>query len=174
MKQQRLLPESNLFTAKGINIQHIRRGEPGGFKAGALKHGLSWAKGEFIAIFDADFIPAKDFLQKAVPYFRNEQVGMVQTRWGHINKNASLFTSLQALALDGHFSIEQTGRNAAGYFINFNGTGGVWRKTCILDAGNWQADTLTEDLDLSYRAQLKGGNLFTSEEVTSPAELPPL
>jgi cellulose synthase/poly-beta-1,6-N-acetylglucosamine synthase-like glycosyltransferase len=159
---------------KGINIQHIRRERREGFKAGALKHGLSLAQGEFIAIFDADFVPAKDFLQKAVPYFRNSQVGMVQTKWGHINKDASLFTSLQALALDGHFSIEQTGRNAAGYFINFNGTGGVWRKACILDAGNWQADTLTEDLDLSYRAQLKGWQFVYLEDVTSPAELPPV
>lgn len=159
---------------RAITIQHIRRESREGFKAGALKHGLSLAKGEFIAIFDADFIPPKDFLQKAIPYFRNEKVGMVQTRWGHINKNASLFTSLQALALDGHFSIEQTGRNTAGYFINFNGTGGVWRKACILDAGNWQADTLTEDLDLSYRAQLKGWKFVYLEDVTSPAELPPV
>lgn len=159
---------------RNLNIQHIRRESREGYKAGALKHGLALAKGEYIAIFDADFIPAKDFLQQGLPFFGDEQVGMVQTRWGHINKNASLFTSLQALALDGHFSIEQTGRNAAGYFINFNGTGGIWRKTCILDAGNWQADTLTEDLDLSYRAQLKDWKFIYLEGVTSPAELPPV
>ena len=159
---------------RGINIRHIRRDSRTGFKAGALKHGLSLAKGEFIAIFDADFVPPKDFLLKVLPYFSNKEVGMVQTRWGHINSATSLFTSLQALALDGHFSIEQTGRNAAGYFINFNGTGGIWRKACILDAGNWQADTLTEDLDLSYRAQLKGWRFVYLEDVTSPAELPPV
>ncbi len=157
-----------------INIQHIRRARREGFKAGALKHGLNLAKGNFIAIFDADFLPLNDFLQKTIPYFKNEKVGMVQTKWGHINKEASLFTSLQAMALDGHFSIEQTGRNTAGYFINFNGTGGVWRKECILDSGNWQADTLTEDLDLSYRAQLKGWKFIYLENVTAPAELPPV
>ena len=157
-----------------INVHHIRRATREGFKAGALKHGLSLAKGELIAIFDADFLPSKDFLQKTTPYFMDQYVGMVQTKWGHINKNSSLLTSLQAIALDGHFSIEQTGRNAAGYFINFNGTGGIWRKDCILDAGNWQADTLTEDLDLSYRAQLKGWKFLYLEDVTTPAELPPV
>lgn len=159
---------------KNISIQHIRRANREGFKAGALKHGLAIAKGELIAIFDADFLPQKDFLQKTIPYFADEHIGMVQTKWGHINKNSSLLTSLQAIALDGHFSIEQTGRNAAGYFINFNGTGGVWRKQCILDAGNWEADTLTEDLDLSYRAQLKGWKFIYLEDVTTPAELPPV
>jgi len=157
-----------------INVHHIRRATREGFKAGALKHGLSLAKGELIAIFDADFLPSKDFLQKTTPYFEDQHVGMVQTKWGHINKNSSLLTSLQAIALDGHFSIEQTGRNAAGYFINFNGTGGVWRKDCILDAGNWEEDTLTEDLDLSYRAQLKGWKFLYLEDVTTPAELPPV
>ena len=127
-----------------------------------------------VAIFDADFLPPKDFLQKTIPYFQDECVGMVQTKWGHVNENSSLLTRLQAIALDGHFSIEQTGRNSAGYFINFNGTGGVWRKKSILDAGNWQADTLTEDLDLSYRAQLKGWKFIYLEGVTTPAELPPV
>ncbi len=159
---------------RNINIQHLRRPNREGFKAGALKHGLSLAKGQLIAIFDADFLPPKDFLHNTIPFFKDRQVGMVQTKWGHINKHASLFTSLQALALDGHFSIEQSGRNAAGLFINFNGTGGVWRKECILDAGNWQADTLTEDLDLSYRAQLKGWKFIYLEDVIAPAELPPL
>jgi cellulose synthase/poly-beta-1,6-N-acetylglucosamine synthase-like glycosyltransferase len=159
---------------RNINIQHIRRPTREGYKAGALKHGLSLAKGEMIAIFDADFLPPKDFLHKTIPYFEDTEIGMVQTKWGHINKNSSLITSLQSIALDGHFSIEQTGRNAAGYFINFNGTGGVWRKECILDAGNWEADTLTEDLDLSYRAQLKGWKFIYLENVTTPAELPPV
>jgi cellulose synthase/poly-beta-1,6-N-acetylglucosamine synthase-like glycosyltransferase len=159
---------------RNINIQHIRRATREGYKAGALKHGLSLAKGEIIAIFDADFLPPNDFLHKTIPYFSDQRVGMVQTKWGHLNKNSSLLTSLQAIALDGHFSIEQTGRNAAGYFINFNGTGGVWRKECILDAGNWEADTLTEDLDLSYRAQLKGWKFVYLEDVTTPAELPPV
>ena len=159
---------------RNINIQHIRRTNREGFKAGALKHGLEVAKGEFIAIFDADFLPPKDFLEKTIPYFADKQIGMVQTKWSHINKNASLLTALQAIALDGHFSIEQTGRNSAGYFINFNGTGGVWRKACILDAGNWEADTLTEDLDLSYRAQLKGWKFLYLEDLPTPAELPPV
>ncbi|MBA4141091.1 MAG: glycosyltransferase [Segetibacter sp.] len=159
---------------RNINIQHIRRTNREGFKAGALKHGLGLAKGELISIFDADFLPSKDFLKKTLPFFNAADVGMVQTKWGHINKHSSLLTSLQAIALDGHFSIEQTGRNAAGYFINFNGTGGVWRKECIIDAGNWQADTLTEDLDLSYRAQLKGWKFIYLEDVVTPAELPPL
>ncbi len=159
---------------RNINIKQIRRTNREGFKAGALKHGLEMAKGELIAIFDADFLPPKDFLHNTVPHFADESIGMVQTKWGHINKNASLLTRLQAMALDGHFSIEQTGRNDAGFFINFNGTGGVWRKKCIIDAGNWQADTLTEDLDLSYRAQLKGWKFIYLEDVTTPAELPPL
>jgi cellulose synthase/poly-beta-1,6-N-acetylglucosamine synthase-like glycosyltransferase len=157
-----------------INIQQIKRTNREGFKAGALKHGLALAKGELIAIFDADFLPTKDFLQKTIPYFSDDRVGMVQSKWGHINKEASVFTHLQAIALDGHFSIEQTGRNAAGYFINFNGTGGIWRKDCIIDSGNWQADTLTEDLDLSYRAQLKGWKFIYLEDLTAPAELPPV
>ncbi|HZH01609.1 MAG TPA: cellulose synthase family protein [Flavisolibacter sp.] len=159
---------------KNIDVQHIKRANREGFKAGALKHGLSLANGELIAVFDADFLPPKDFLHKTLPYFTDEHIGMVQTKWGHINKEASLLTNLQAIALDGHFSIEQTGRNAAGYFINFNGTGGVWRKQCILDAGNWEADTLTEDLDLSYRAQLKDWKFIYLEDVTTPAELPPV
>lgn len=158
---------------KGIKIYHIRRNNREGFKAGALKHGLSLAKGEFFAVFDADFLPSKDFLQKTLPYFLDSSVGMVQTKWGHLNKHTSLLANLQAIALDGHFSIEQQGRNAAGYFINFNGTAGIWRKETILDAGNWQADTLTEDFDLSYRAQMKGWKFQYLENVITFAELPP-
>ncbi len=157
----------------GFDIQHIRRGDRTGYKAGALKHGLASARGEFIAIFDADFVPKPDFLHKTLPYLmKDEKVGMVQTRWEHLNSDYSLLTRTQAMALDGHFVIEQDVRNRVGYFMNFNGTGGVWRKTCIEDAGNWQSDTLTEDLDLSYRAQLKGWKFKYLNHVTTPAELP--
>lgn len=158
--------------AEGFDIKHIRRGTREGFKAGALKYGLERAKGEFVAIFDADFIPHKDFLKKTLSFFTDEKVGLVQTRWEHLNGDYSILTKAQALALDGHFVIEQTVRNKAGFFINFNGTGGIWRKTCIEDAGNWHADTLTEDLDLSYRAQLKGWRFVFLKDFTSPAELP--
>lgn len=156
----------------GFNILHLRRENREGFKAGALKEGLKTAAGKFIAIFDADFVPQKDFLKKTIPYFSNEKVGMVQTRWEHLNSDYSLLTKAQALALDGHFVIEQNVRNKAGFFINFNGTGGVWRKSAIEDAGNWHSDTLTEDLDLSYRAQLLGWKFIFLRDFTSPAELP--
>ncbi len=159
---------------QNISIQHIQRTNREGFKAGALKNGLSLAKGEYLAVFDADFLPSKDFLKRTIPFFADPSIGMVQTKWGHINKETSLLARLQAIALDGHFSIEQQGRNAAGYFINFNGTAGVWRKQAILDAGNWQADTLTEDFDLSYRAQMKGWRFKYLEDFITPAELPPL
>ncbi|GAB4288406.1 MAG: glycosyltransferase [Ignavibacteriaceae bacterium] len=157
---------------EGFDIQHIRRGSREGFKAGALKEGMKTAKGEYIAIFDADFIPHKDFLKRTLSFFSDEKVGMVQTRWEHINGDYSILTKAQALALDGHFVIEQTVRNKAGFFINFNGTGGVWRRKCIEDAGNWHSDTLTEDLDLSYRAQLNGWRFVFLKDFTSPAELP--
>ena len=156
----------------GFNIKQIRRSNRTGFKAGALKEGLKTAEGEFIAIFDADFIPNSNFLINTLPYFYDDRVGMVQTRWEHLNENYSLLTRVQALALNGHFVIEQTVRNKAGFFINFNGTGGVWKKSCILDAGNWDGDTLTEDLDLSYRAQLKGWKFVFLRDITTPAELP--
>ncbi len=158
--------------AEGFDIVHIRRSSREGFKAGALKEGLKIAKGEFIAIFDADFIPQKSFLQKTLKFFSDEKIGMVQTRWDHLNGDYSLLTRAQALALDGHFVIEQTVRNKAGLFINFNGTGGIWRKKCIEDAGNWHTDTLTEDLDLSFRAQLIGWKFIFLKDYTSPAELP--
>lgn len=159
---------------KGIDIQQVRRGERTGFKAGALREGMKTAKGDFLAIFDADFIPDKYFLKQAIAAFTTPEIGMVQTRWGHLNKNASILTKAQAFTIDAHFRIEQTGRNSTGCFINFNGTAGVWRKECIADAGNWQDDTLTEDLDLSYRAQLKGWRFVYLEHVISPAELPPV
>lgn len=156
----------------GIDIQHIRRSNREGFKAGALKEGLKTAKGEFIAIFDADFLPQDDWLYQTVPYFKDKNIGVVQTRWGHINRNYSTLTRIQAFMLDAHFTLEQVGRNCKGHFINFNGTAGIWRKECIYDAGNWQGDTLTEDIDLSYRAQLNNWKFKYLEHVETPAELP--
>ena len=156
----------------GIDIQHIQRENRSGFKAGALKEGLKIAKGEFIAIFDSDFMPNPDWLQHTVPYFKDSEIGVVQTRWAHLNRDYSLLTKIQAFALDFHFILEQTGRNFGRHFINFNGTAGIWRKECILDAGNWSGDTLTEDLDLSYRAQLKKWKFKYLEDVETPAELP--
>lgn len=158
--------------ASGLDIKHIRRTNREGFKAGALKSGLKIAKGEFIAIFDADFMPKKDWLKLTIPFFKTKNIGLVQTRWGHINREYSLLTKIQAFALDAHFTLEQVGRNSKGHFINFNGTAGVWRKQCIIDAGNWEGDTLTEDLDLSYRAQLKNWKFKYLENVETPAELP--
>jgi cellulose synthase/poly-beta-1,6-N-acetylglucosamine synthase-like glycosyltransferase len=158
--------------ATGLDITHIRRENRQGYKAGALKEGLEIAKGEFIAIFDADFLPDSDWLKKTVIYFKDEEIGVVQTRWGHINRDYSTLTKIQAFALDAHFTLEQVGRNSKGHFINFNGTAGIWRKECILDAGNWEGDTLTEDLDLSYRAQLKDWKFKYLEDVETPAELP--
>mgnify|MGYP001457996415 CR=1 FL=1 len=162
----------NEYRENGFNIKYIHRDNRQGYKAGALKEGLEIAEGEFIAIFDADFVPNTDFLIRTVPHFSNKEIGMVQTRWEHLNEEFSYLTRAQALALDGHFVLEQQVRNKAGFFINFNGTAGIWRKECILDAGNWASDTLTEDLDLSYRAQLKGWKFRFLNDVTSPAELP--
>lgn len=159
-------------TGSLVDLQLIRRPERIGFKAGALAYGLKIAKGEFIPIFDADFVPSPDFLKKTIPHFHNPKVGVVQTRWTHLNEDHSLLTKLQAFGLDAHFFIEQGGRNANGHYINFNGTAGVWRKATIEDAGGWSADTLTEDLDLSYRAQVKGWEFVYREDIGSPAELP--
>jgi cellulose synthase/poly-beta-1,6-N-acetylglucosamine synthase-like glycosyltransferase len=156
----------------GFDIKHIRREIRSGFKAGALKEGMLTAKGEYVAIFDADFVPSPNFLKKTLGFFTDDNVGMVQTRWEHLNEDYSMLTKVQALALNGHFVIEQTVRNKAGFFINFNGTGGIWKKNCIVDAGNWHADTLTEDLDLSFRAQLKGWKFVYLRDYTTPAELP--
>ncbi len=156
----------------GLDIKHIIRTDRTGFKAGALKEGLKIAKGEFIAIFDADFLPKPNWLKRTILYFKDEHIGVVQTRWSHINRNYSLLTKIQAFALDAHFTLEQVGRNSKGHFINFNGTAGIWRKECIIDAGNWEGDTLTEDLDLSYRAQLKNWKFKYLEDVETPAELP--
>lgn len=157
-----------------LNSKYIHRVNRQGFKAGALKEGLEKAGGEFIAIFDADFVPDPDFLLKTLGFFEDEAVGLVQTRWTHLNENYSVLTRLQAFALDAHFMVEQMGRNSQDAFINFNGTGGIWRKSCILDSGNWQEDTLTEDLDLSYRAQKRGWKFVYRPDIESPAELPPV
>lgn len=159
-------------SSEGFDIVHVRRPDRKGFKAGALAYGTGIAKGDFIAIFDADFVPSADFLLRTVPLFQSERVGVVQTRWEHLNEDYSLLTRLQAFGLDAHFSVEQKGRQAGGHFINFNGTAGIWRKSCIEDAGGWQSDTLTEDLDLSYRAQLRGWQFEYLEDLGSPAELP--
>ena len=160
------------YQSKGFQIQQIRRVDRTGYKAGALKEATEQAKGEFIAIFDADFLPRKDFLLNTIPHFQNPKVGVVQTRWEHINQNYSLLTKLQAMQLNVHFTVEQQGRKSGNYMLQFNGTAGVWRKSTIKDAGGWEADTLTEDLDLSYRAQLKGWEITFLEKFGSPAELP--
>ncbi|MGY3087376.1 cellulose synthase/poly-beta-1,6-N-acetylglucosamine synthase-like glycosyltransferase [Hymenobacter sp. UYAg731] len=161
------------YAAQGLRISHVCRPNRAGYKAGALRYGLEENADEFVAIFDADFVPDPDFLRRTIPYFlQDKKVGVVQTRWGHLNEDESLLTRLQAFGLNAHFLIEQVGRTAAGFFINFNGTGGVWRRACIDDAGGWHTDTLTEDLDLSYRAQLRGWSFIYRPEIVAPAELP--
>jgi len=164
--------EVEKFKKKGFNIKYIHREKREGYKAGALKEGMEKAEGEYFAIFDADFIPHPDILKKTLPHFTDPLVGMVQVRWEHINKNYSLLTRIQSLLLDGHFVIEHIARSRSGRFFNFNGTAGIWRKKCIESAGGWKSDTLTEDLDLSYRAQIKGWKFVYLLDVTSPAELP--
>jgi cellulose synthase/poly-beta-1,6-N-acetylglucosamine synthase-like glycosyltransferase len=160
------------FAEQGTDIKYIHRTNRTGYKAGALEAGLEVARGEFIAIFDADFIPTADFLTRLMPYFSDTGVGMVQARWGHINQDYSLLTKAQSILLDGHFVLEHGGRNRGGRFFNFNGTAGIWRRTAIADAGGWQHDTLTEDLDLSYRAQLRGWRFVFVPDVIAPAEVP--
>ena len=156
----------------GFDVSHIQRTDRTGYKAGALKYGTDIARGEFIAIFDADFLPNKDFLKRSIKKFADDKVGVVQSRWTYTNENYSLLTKMQAFGLNAHFTVEQVGRNSQNHFINFNGTAGVWRKKCISDAGGWEADTLTEDLDLSYRAQLKGWKFIYLSDLESPSELP--
>ncbi|MEM0481431.1 MAG: glycosyltransferase [Nitrososphaerota archaeon] len=158
------------YRAKGINIVHIKRNDRKGFKAGALQYALQNSSGEFIAIFDADFIPQPSFLIQILPYFTDSRIGVVQARWGHLNRYYSPLTAAQALSLDLHFTIEQRGRSSR-YFLNFNGTAGVWRRACIEDAGGW-IDSLAEDLDLSYRAQLKGWRIVYIDDLVVPAEVP--
>ncbi len=158
--------------AQGINAYLIHRTDRTGFKAGALENGLKVAKGELVAVFDADFEPGPSILADTVNYFFDDKVGMVQVRWGHINRRYSLLTRIQSLMLDGHFVIEHGARHRSGRFFNFNGTAGIWRRSAISDAGGWEHDTLTEDMDLSYRAQLKGWRFVYLPEVVAPAEIP--
>ncbi len=158
--------------AAGLDIHYVHRSNRRGFKAGALEHGLSLARGELVAVFDADFIPEPDFLRRTVHHFTDPNVGMVQARWGHLNREYSTLTQAQAILLDGHFVLEHTARNRSGRFFNFNGTAGIWRREAILDGGGWQHDTLTEDLDLSYRAQMRGWRFVYLPDVVTPAEVP--
>lgn len=160
------------WRTRGWDIVHLHRRLRRGYKGGALREGLTVAKGDLIAVFDADFVPPSRFLVETVPHFQDPAIGMVQARWTHLNESYSILTRAQAAALDGHFLIEHTVRNRNGAFINFNGTAGIWRRRAILDAGNWQDDTLTEDLDLSYRSQLAGWQFLFLPEVECPAELP--
>ena len=161
------------FAARGFNIHYMHRVDRTGYKAGALEAGLKKASGEYIAIFDADFVPPREFLRQTLPYFESDpNIGMVQARWGHINAEYSLLTKIQSILLDAHFVLEHGSRNRAGCFFNFNGTAGVWRRAAIASAGGWQHDTLTEDLDLSYRAQLQGWRFVFLPDVVSPAEVP--
>jgi cellulose synthase/poly-beta-1,6-N-acetylglucosamine synthase-like glycosyltransferase len=161
------------LSAQGIDIVHIQRPNRDGYKGGALQYGLNFVAGDIIAIFDADFVPPKNFLKRTLPYFdRDSQIGCLQTRWGHINRESSWLTRTQASGIDGHFIIEQETRSESKAFLNFNGTAGVWRKSCIEDAGGWHHDTLTEDLDLSYRAQLHGWRIRYLPHIITPAELP--
>jgi cellulose synthase/poly-beta-1,6-N-acetylglucosamine synthase-like glycosyltransferase len=158
--------------AAGLDISYVHRTNRKGFKAGALENGLALAKGELVAVFDADFVPEPDFLQRTVHFFTDPGLGMVQARWGHLNRDYSALTQAQAILLDGHFVIEHTARNRSGRFFNFNGTAGIWRRQAIADGGGWQHDTLTEDLDLSYRAQLAGWRFLYLPDLVTPAEVP--
>jgi len=160
------------YKASGLNIDVIHRPNRQGYKAGALNYGFPQSTGELIGIFDADFIPEPDWLKKTVPLFQEKNLGCLQTRWGHINRNYNSLTQVEALGIDGHFIVEQTVRSQNNLFLNFNGTAGLWRRACIEDAGGWQWDTLTEDLDLSYRAQLRGWRIGYIPDIVVPAELP--
>ncbi len=160
------------YASRGCPVTYHHRTDRVGYKAGALAEGMQTAKGEFIAIFDADFVPSRDFLMRTIHYFSGSKIGMVQTRWTHINRNYSFLTEVEAILLDGHFVLEHSGRARSNVFFNFNGTAGVWRKKTIEEAGGWQHDTLTEDTDLSYRAQMKGWKFIYLQDVECPAELP--
>ena len=158
--------------ALGFDAEHIHRTDRTGYKAGALENGTHYAKGDYLFILDADFVPNADVLLKTIHYFTDDKIGMIQTRWGHLNRTFNVLTRIQAMFLDGHLELEQTARNRSGRFFTFNGTAGIWRKSCIADAGGWEHDTLTEDMDLSYRAQLKGWRFIFLNDVETPAELP--
>jgi cellulose synthase/poly-beta-1,6-N-acetylglucosamine synthase-like glycosyltransferase len=169
---QRIAERVARYRARGLDIQHLRRAARTGYKAGALAAGCERARGDLLAVFDADFVPPPTFLRDTVPYFADPALGVVQARWEHVNRDSSLLTRAQAIFLDAHFLIEHQARNRAGHFFNFNGTAGIWRRQAIADAGGWHHDTLTEDLDLSYRAQLAGWRFLFLPDVTAPAELP--
>ena len=160
------------YAALGLPIVYVHRANREGYKAGALENGLQTAKGEFVAMFDADFLPAPDFLRQTIPYFQEPAVGMVQTRWTYVNRDYSLLTQVETILLDGHFVVEHGARSRRGTFFNFNGTAGVWRRKAIADAGGWQHDTLTEDTDLSYRAQLRGWKFLYLPNIECASELP--
>ena len=157
---------------RGFDAEHVHRTDRTGYKAGALENGTATAKGDYLFILDSDFVPNPDVLHKTIHYFTDDKIGMIQTRWEHINRTYNALTRVQAMFLDGHLELEQTARNRSGRFFTFNGTAGIWRKSCIDDAGGWEHDTLTEDMDLSYRAQLKGWKFIFLNDVTTPAELP--
>ena len=169
---EKALEITRRLAGKGFDIEYINRGSRRGFKAGALAAGLEKAKGEFVLIFDADFVPPPRILHQVIHYFTDPRIGMVQMRWSHLNRRYSLLTRIQSIFLDGHFMIEHTARNRSGRFFNFNGTAGIWRKRAIVDAGGWQHDTLTEDLDLSYRAQLAGWRFLFVPQISVPGEIP--
>ncbi len=160
------------FRERGFDIVHRMRTDRRGFKAGALQAGMENARGEFLLIFDADFVPRPDILRETLPFFSDPRVGMVQARWEHLNRDYSLLTRIQSIFLDGHFVIEHTARHRSGRFFNFNGTAGIWRRRCLEEVGGWQSDTLTEDLDVSYRAQLAGWKFVYLKDLATPAELP--
>ncbi len=163
---------SERLRSEGFDVSYRPRDHRTGFKAGALQAGMETARGEYLAIFDADFVPCRAFLREALPHFADPKVGLVQARWEHLNRNFSLLTRIQAVFLDGHFVIEHTARHRSGRFFNFNGTAGIWRRRCLEEAGGWQSDTLTEDLDASYRAQLAGWRFVYLKDLVVPAELP--
>ena len=160
------------YEKQGYQIEYLHRVDRKGFKAGALEEGLKTATGEYVAIFDADFLPEQDFLEQTIHFFTDPKTALVQARWGHVNRDYSMLTEVQSIMLDGHLVVEQTARNRSGRFFNFNGTAGIWRKEAIEDAGGWHHETLTEDLDLSFRAQLKGWEFIFLPDVVAPAELP--
>jgi cellulose synthase/poly-beta-1,6-N-acetylglucosamine synthase-like glycosyltransferase len=162
----------DLYRRRGYDVLYLPRDHRKGYKAGALQAGLDRARGEFLLILDADFVPPPDLIRRCIPHFSGADVGLVQARWDHLNRNFSLLTRIQAIFLDGHFVIEHTARNRSGRFFNFNGTAGIWRRRCLEEAGGWQSDTLTEDLDVSYRAQLAGWRFVYLKDVAVPAEVP--
>ncbi len=170
--REKALKITRRLAARGLDIKYMSRGSRRGFKAGALAAGLEQAKGDFVLIFDADFVPPPRILRQVIHYFTDPEIGMVQMRWSHLNRHYSLLTRIQSIFLDGHFMIEHTARNRSGRFFNFNGTAGIWRKRAIVDAGGWQHDTLTEDLDLSYRAQLAGWKFLFVPQIAVPGEIP--